>query len=271
MKKNSTLFYVLAISILSSGCSNKKCVEVNAHEGLYNALTCNYDSNIQELEVQINAKMLIRNKLFHNYQRLIAQTTNKQDKINQLNQDIHLIENDINSILTLVNNIKTQKATVSSIDILKLKTRLKKLNMNILNKSTFFDVEDALYTNKKLLVASDKQIYAQAYDKNLLENKTYAQTYDKNLLEDKKYAQAYNKNLLEDKKYAQAYDKLPSKTFSIAYKKDIVQDKQIRTSFSSRINHIKNSITTDNLSASKSSLISLVNDIEKYKNSLKES
>lgn len=257
MKKNSTLFYVLAISILSSGCSNKKCVEVNAHEGLYNALTCNYDSNIQELEVQINAKMLIRNKLFHNYQRLIAQTTNKQDKINQLNQDIHLIENDINSILTLVNNIKTQKATVSSIDILKLKTRLKKLNMNILNKSTFFDVEDALYTNKKLLVASDKQIYAQAYDKNLLENKTYAQTYDK--------------NLLEDKKYAQVYDKFPSKTFSIAYKKDIVQDKQIRTSFSSRINHIKNSITTDNLSASKSSLISLVNDIEKYKNSLKES
>jgi len=102
MKKNSTLLYILTLTILSTGCSNKKCTGPNAHDGLYNALTCDYDNNIQVLALKLDTKTLERNQLFHNYQRLIAQVTNKQSQIKQLEEEILLIENDMKSVLTLM-------------------------------------------------------------------------------------------------------------------------------------------------------------------------
>jgi hypothetical protein len=284
MRKRTTILYLLMASILSTGCSSKKkCVGENVHKGLFNALTCDYDSNIQELEVSLNSKTIERNQLFHNYQRLIAKTTNKQANINQLDQEIIAIDESILSIEGLVNNMKESKS--NALNVLKLKSRLKKLNMNILNKSTFFDIDDALFTNKKLLVSSDKQVYAKAYTKDLLEDKKYARAYskdllkdtkyvnayDKNLLKEQKYAQAYNKDLLKDKKYAQAYQKNLNKTFAKAYQKEIEQDKKLRHSLSAQIETISNSLNSNNLSASQASINNLIEKIKNYNNSSKKS
>ena len=270
-KNNTTLLYLLALSLLSTGCANKKCAGSNAHKGLYNALTCNYEESIQELQVNLDSKTIKRNRLFHNYQRLIAKTTNQQDKINQLEQEITLIDNDIASFETLFNNVKNSKN--NTLAVLKLKSKLKKLNMDILNKSTFFDIDDALFTNKKLLVDSDKKRYAEAYNNNALSDKKYAQAYNQDLLKDKKYAMAYHQNLLEDKKYAQAYNKnlLKDKTFAQAYKRDIEKDKTIRLSLSSKISNIKKSLSSDNLASSEEKINNLIENIKKYNNSLKRS
>ena len=270
-KHNSTLLYLLTLSILSTGCSTKKCAGPNAHKGLYNALTCNYEESIQELQVDLNSKTIKRNRLFHNYQRLIATTTNKQNKINKLEEEISLIDQDITSFETLFNSVKDSKN--SALSILRLKAKLKKLNMDILNKSTFFDIEDALFTNKKLLVNSDKQRYAEAYNNNSLSDKKYAQAYNQDLLKDKNYAMAYHQNLLEDKKYAQAYNNnlLKDKTFVQAYKKDIEKDRAIRLSLSSKIKTIKESLSSENISSSEQMINSLIENIKKYNNSLKRS
>jgi len=257
MDKKSTLIYILTLSVLSTGCSNKKCVGSTAHKGLYNAITCNYEHNIQALEVKLDGKTLERNQLFHNYQRLIAKTTNKQDKINQLDQEIQLIENEMESVLSIVNNIKNKETSVNAMAVLKLKSKLKSLNMNILNKSTFFDIDDALYTNKKLLVASDKPKYIEGYNKNVLK--------------DKVYAEAYNKNLLKETKYAEAFEKNPKETFARAYQKDIEKDKKIRTALSSKIKNIQNALSGSTISSNQDSITKLMEEIKKYKNSLKQS
>ena len=269
METKSTLVYIIMASILSTGCSNKKCIGEDAHEGLYNALTCNYDDNIQKLEVNLNEKAIKRNQLFHNYQRLIAQTTNKQERIDQVEQEILTIDQSINSIESLFKNLKA--SNVNALSILKFKSKLKQLNMDILNKSTFFDIDDALFTNKKLIVSSDKQVYAQAYNSNSLKDKKYAMAYNKDLLKDKKYAQAYNKDLLKDKKYAQAYIKEPNKTFARAYKKDIEQDKKLRLSLSTQIKNISRSLSSSTLVASEKAINNLIENIKSYSNSLKKS
>jgi hypothetical protein len=256
-------------SILSTGCSSKKCAGDNAHKGLYNALTCNYDENIHKLEVNLNAKTIKRNQLFHNYQRPIAKTTNKQENINKLEQEISAIDQSIRSIESLFTKLKSSKG--NALSILKFKSKLKQLNMNILNKSTFFDIDDALFTNKKLIVSSDKQVYAQAYNNNSLKDKKYAQAYNQDLLKDKKYAQAYNKDLLKDKKYAQAYTKDPKKTFASAYQKDIEQDKKLRLSLSAQIEKVSNYLTSSNFSTSEKTINSLIEKIKSYNNSLKKS
>jgi len=269
MKTKSTLLYIITASILSTGCSSKKCVGEEAHKGLYNALTCNYDENIHSLKSTLNAKTIKRNRLFHNYQRLIAQTTNKQENINKLEQEILAIDHSIRSTEQLFHQIKQSKA--NALTVMKFKSKLKQLNMNILNKSTFFDIDDALFTNKKLISSSDKQVYAQAYNNNSLKDKKYAQAYNKDLLEDKKYAQAYNKDLLKDKKYAQAYSKDPNKTFAIAYKKDIEHDKKLRLTLSAQIEKISNSLNSTNFSSSEQNIQSLMEQIKNYNNSLKKS
>ena len=271
MEHKSTLVYILTLSILSTGCSSKKCVGPTAHKGLYNAITCNYDNNIQELAVKLDGKALERNQLFHNYQRLIAQTTNKKDKINQLDKEIQLIENEMESVLKIVSNIKNKQTSINAIAVLKLKAKLKSLNMNILNKSTFFDIDDALYTNKKLLVASDKPKYVEGYDKNVLKNKVYAGAYDKNVLKNRVYAEAYNKNLLKEAKYAEAFEKKPKEAFAKAYQKDIEKDKKIRIALSSKIKNIQSSLSSTNLSSNQDSITKLMEEIKKYKNSLKKS
>ena len=284
MKNNLIISYILTLSLLYSGCSNKrKCIDKNSHDGLYNALTCDYQANIEKLEFTLSEKIIIKTQLFYNYQRLIAEVTNKQERINVLNQEILNIDKEINAIQLLVQSV--HKSEIKGLTVLKLKSRLRQLNMNILNKSTFFDIKDALFTNKKLLVSNDKQKYAQAYDKNLLNNKEYAlaynkdllkdqkyaQAYDKNLLSKQKYAQAYHKNLLQDKKYAQAYNEAPNVTFTKAYNTDIDQDKKLRESFSSQIESIRNSLNSANLSASEKNIESLMKNIEKYNNSQKKS
>jgi len=282
MKKQTIVLSLVSLAIISTGCSNKKCVGENSHDGLYNALTCNYEENIEVLELSLNEKVLERNKLFHNYQRLISQTTNKQHIITKLNQEISSITGNITSIQNLIKNAETSKA--SALTILRLKTELKKLNMDILNKSTFFDVEDALFSNQKLLVNTDTLQYAEgyktnllkdekykeSYNKDLLKNKRYKEAYHQNLLQNKKYAQAYHQNLLSNQKYAQAYKESPTTAFTQAYKKDIAQDKILRESLSKQIEKVQQTLTSTNnaLPNSKKQLNDLIKNIKLYTDTL---
>lgn len=270
-KKSLLLSSFITLTLITTGCSNRKCVGPQAHNGLYNALTCDYDANIVELKIELDQKTLERNKLFHEYQRLIAEVTNQTEKLNNLNKEVKLIEDDISSIETLLTNIKNKNGKGTLLTVAKLKSKLKRLNHDILNKSTFFDLEDAEYTNQEFTKSKDITKYKAAYSNNALKNQKYAANYDANNLNKQTYSLAYNNNLLKDKKYAANYNTNPKVAFASAYEHDIQNDKNIRLSLSSKIKTLNDSITTNNIESSIASINALINETKQYKDSIQSS
>ena len=249
---------ILGFSILSTGCSSKKCIGKGSHDGLINALTCNYDLNIQELTLKLDEKTLERNRLFNDFQRLIAKVTNKNGAISQLDQEIKTVDGDLTSINQLVQTMNKNSSTTSAISILKLKQKLKKLNMDILNKSTFFDLEDAEFTKNELLTKDD------------LSNEKYAKAYIENA-SNEKYAKAYNENT-SNEQFAKAYkENVAKERFAKAYNEDIEKNREIKVALSNKIKSLSNSINSSNIKESKASLASILKDAQRYNNSLKSS
>jgi len=283
MKKDLTLLTILGISILWTGCAQKRCVGPGAYDGLINAVTCDYEQNIKELQTKLNKKTLHRIKLFHEFQRLIAIKTGKTKKLEQLKAEIEQIENDLNPIKDILTKVDDIKYQANPLDIIKLKQRLSSLNMDILNKSTFFSVADASFTNQKLLASTDTTTYAKnntsaigdvKYAKNnttSLSSERYAKN-NNSVISGEKYAKN-NSSAISNEKYAKAYnqDSLTGEKFAKAYQNDIDTDRQIRLSLSKKIKDISNTINSSNIKESKSALNSLMSDIENYKNSLKKS
>ena len=233
---------ILVVSFLWLGCSSKKCGS-NDYDGLFNAILCDYEGMHKGIKEELYTKTLERNKLFHKFQILIALVTKKEEKLTALQEQTLEIENDlsvVNNLLSSVNN-----NNVNSNTIVQLKKRLKKLNRNILNQSTFFSVEDASYTNVKLLENSDKQKFAKAYGQ---ENK-----------EKLKYAQAYNKENLDGTKFAKAYNQ------------DIENNKKLKVALSQKISRLSDAIDSKNISSKKNLLAELMSDVENYKESIKGS
>jgi septal ring factor EnvC (AmiA/AmiB activator) len=224
-----------------------------AHSGLYNALTCDYKASIADLKIELNNKTLERNKLFHEYQRLIAQVTNQTEKLNRLNHEVKLIEDDISSIEMLLTKVKNKNAKGSLLTVSKLKSKLNKLNHDILNKSTFFDLDDAEFTSKKLLENNDNIKYASTNQNNASKYKQYVATNQNDASKYKQYV-ATNQN-----------------EFKQAYTKDLKQDKDIRVLLSSKIKTLHNAITSDNITTSTATIDTLINEIKQYKDSIKSS
>lgn len=249
---------IVGFSILSTGCASKKCVGKEAHEGLMNALMCNYDLNIQELTLKLDEKTLERNRLFNNFQRLIAKVTNKKGVINQLDQEIKTVDGDLTAINQLVQKMNNNSSNTSAITIVKLKQKLKKLNMDILNKSTFFDLEDAEFTKNELLTKDD------------LSNEKYARAYIENT-SNEKYAKAYNENT-SNEKYAKAYkENIAKERFAKAYNEDIEKNREIKVALANKIKNLSDSINSSNIKESKATLASILKDAQRYNNSLKSS
>jgi hypothetical protein len=262
---------IVGFSILSTGCASKKCVGKEAHEGLMNALMCNYDLNIQELTLKLDEKTLERNRLFNNFQRLIAKVTNKKGVINQLDQEIKTVDGDLTAINQLVQKMNNNSSNTSAITIVKLKQKLKKLNMDILNKSTFFDLEDAEFTKNELLTKDDlsNEKYARAYIENT-SNEKYAKAYNENT-SNEKYAKAYNENTSKEK-YAKAYkENIAKERFAKAYNEDIEKNREIKVALANKIKNLSDSINSSNIKESKATLASILKDAQRYNNSLKSS
>ena len=181
MKNHSTLFYCLSLSLLVTGCANKKCVGEDKHDGLFNALTCDYESDIIALQSTLDNKTLERNRLFHNYQRLIAKTLNKQGKIDALNQNIQEIEQNMNAVSALFQKVKSAES--NPIDLLKLKQKLRTLNNTLVKKAIYFEVKDAVATKKKLTVTHKKNSYIEASKKT--PHQDFSQMYQEDINKDK--------------------------------------------------------------------------------------
>ena len=233
---------ILVVSLLWVGCSSKKCGP-NDYDGLFNAILCDYEGMNKDRKQELYTKTLEKNKLFHKFQMLIALVTKKEEKLTALQEQISEIEND----LSVVNNLlsKVNKNKVNSNTIVQLKKRLKKMNRNILNQSTFFSVEDASYANVKLLENSDKQKFAKAYGQENTDKL--------------KYAQAYNKKSLDGTKFAKAYNQ------------DMENSKKIKIALSQKISKLSDVIDSENISSKKTLLTELMSDVENYKNTIKGS
>jgi len=272
MKRELTIVAtILGFSILSTGCASKKCVGEGAHDGLINAVMCNYDLNIQELTLKLDQKTLERNKLFNEFQRLIAKVTKKNGVIEKLDQEIKTVDGDLSSINNLVATMNKNGSTTSAITILKLKKRLNKLNMDILNKSTFFDLEDAEFTKNELLTKDDlsSKTYAKVYTDKPSKEK-YARAYIENTSKEQ-YAKAYTGDS-SNEKYAKIYnEKTAKERFAKAYSEDIEKNQEIKVALANKIKKISNSINSSNIEESKASLASILKDAQQYNNSLKSS
>ena len=60
MKKKLLQFiFLFTIVILNQGCTKQTCLEKDVHNGLYNALTCDYQSRVIQLK-----KTIINNSSF---------------------------------------------------------------------------------------------------------------------------------------------------------------------------------------------------------------
>jgi len=239
VKKISIL---VVVSLLWVGCASKKCGP-DDYDGVVNALLCDYDAMHEERKQELYSKTLERNKLFYKFQSLISIITGKTEELNALQEQILGIENDLSSIDALLAKLDSKR--VDSSTITQLKKHLKKMNRDILNKSTFFSVADASYTNMKLLENSDKQKFAKAYSNDKTDNL--------------KYAKAYNNKNLNGVKFAEAYIE------------DIENSKKIKIALSKKIDKLSDSINSENISDKKSLLAELMVDVENYKDSIKGS
>ena len=270
MKKKLTILTLISTSLFWTGCAKKRCIGPGSHDGLINALTCDYNQNIKELKSKLDEKSLHRSKLFHEFQRLIAIKTGKTEQLDQLKAEIAQIESDLNPAKALLSKIDNIKYQANPLDIVRLKQRLSSLNMNILNKSTFFSVKDATLTNIKLLEDMDRQHYVKS-NTSAVAGEKYAKN-NTTSLSGEHYAKN-NSSAIASERYAKAYngDSLKGKKFAKAYQNDIDNDRKIRLSLSKKLKNLSNSIDSSNIKSSSGALSSLMNDIENYKNSLKQS
>ncbi len=239
VKKISIL---VIVPLLWVGCASKKCGP-DDYDGLVNALLCDYDAMYEDRKQELYTKTLKRNRLFYEFQTLIALVTGKKEELEALQKQVSEIESDLDNINTLLAKVDSSK--MDSMAISELKKSLKKINRDILSKSTFFSVADASYTNVQLLENSDKQRFAKAYGNDKVDKL--------------KYAKAYNKEGLNGIKFAEAYTE------------DIENSKKIKIALGKKIEKLSDSITSENISDKKSLLVELMSDVKNYKNSIKSS
>jgi len=134
-------FFVATIilPLLLTSCATRKCGP-NDYGGLYNALTCDYDARITELETLLSTEKEKELKLFNAYQKLIAKVTKQENIVQAYRDNIVNIENDVLEIERELQGVKTQKYTKQ--DIAKLKSRLIKIRKNIIVKQVRFKSKD---------------------------------------------------------------------------------------------------------------------------------
>jgi len=77
---------ILIFMLMFTACANKKCETADAYNGLYNALTCDYEAHIETLNTNVNKLDTVAQ--FNAYQELLAKVNHKENELALYKQKI---------------------------------------------------------------------------------------------------------------------------------------------------------------------------------------
>jgi len=121
--KNRLLSSIILL-FLFNGCTNKNCSNVNAYNGLYNALTCDYKTHIVNLKENTSTEEINKEQSADSYQALIDKIAHKENELKIKKKNLQEKENLIVEIEDKLDNIKIKENT---------KPLLEKIEQHIVN------------------------------------------------------------------------------------------------------------------------------------------
>jgi len=195
--KNSILITTLSISILFfTSCNKKECFSKNSYNGLYNALTCDYEARLNSIINSISDEKLKNIELFTAYQELIAKVTNKEQELSEYKQNIQNTDNLIKEIELEIENMDTKQDTQGLLK--KIRYQVISMKKNITTQQPKFSNSDIHFAKNKI---KNKQV------KKTKKTKLVEEFLKKNNKSKEKLNQAYNKNYQENKKVQEELQK----------------------------------------------------------------
>lgn len=198
-----TLISTLITSLLLfSGCHKRECLSNDAYNGLYNALTCNYEERINSLSSNISKEELQNRRLFTAYQELIAEVTNKEAQLARYKQTIQNSDKLLQEITYALNQIDTKQNTKNLLG--KIRHKVIAMRDNISTEQPKFSPHDIQYAKKQIKlnrVKKDKnRILAEKFLKKSRDNhnkitEEYNKSYQANRETQKKLQEKLNESI----------------------------------------------------------------------------
>lgn len=198
MNKSTTSIFII-IFIFIAGCNKKVCPSKDVYNGLYNALTCDYEQRISLLSHNASNEELKSLKLFTAYQELMAQVTNREEELSTYKVNIYKADNILSEIETSIEQIDTKQNTKTLLR--KIRYQVITMRNNINTHQPKFSNEDIHFTKKHLepQQVTEKNLH-QAYKKSYQDSLNVQKNIHHNLNESIKIILMSEKeNRLKDK------------------------------------------------------------------------
>lgn len=197
MMKNFIPISILFIStFFLTACNKKVCLSENPYNGLYNALTCDYEARIDSIDQNTSEEQLKNLELFKAYQELLAKVSNKEKELSAYKQSIKNTEKLIKEIEFEIENMDTKQNTQNILQKIRYQVISMKKNMN--TQEPIFTKSDIQFAKKSIkninIKKTRKTILAEKFIK-----KHHANT--------EKLNHAYNKKHQANKKSQKALQK----------------------------------------------------------------
>ena len=101
---------LLTLVLLLDGCQQRQCLDKDAYNGIYNALTCDYEGRIEELEGNMSQYKSKDDEEQEAYQKLLTQVDQKEKEVENYRTNIQELDTLMNEIDHSLDNIKTNQA-----------------------------------------------------------------------------------------------------------------------------------------------------------------
>jgi len=131
----SFIFYSILVGILFifQACHKKTCSKEDTYDGLYNALTCDYQKHITTLKKDISNEEVKESQQSIEYQELLVKHNQQKEEFVDAQKNIQDLEFLISDIKENLNRLDTKQATKPLLKKIRYQiiTMQKKIKLNI--------------------------------------------------------------------------------------------------------------------------------------------
>ena len=199
--KQLTIQSTLILSLLFlTGCHKRECLTNDAYNGLYNALTCDYESRLITLDNRISEKALNNLQLFTAYQELVAKVSQKEKELVQYQRNIQETDAMLNEIEQNLEKMNTKHEATKLLS--KIRYQVIAMRDNINTYQPQFST-DEIYLAKQHIKSntgqkSQKEILAKKFLEQQMEKReTLKEAYQEGYEENRKVQHALQERLNE--------------------------------------------------------------------------